>query len=129
MDIPLLAIYFLPPADGLPLFHAWLVTAKDVWHRGYEGHREILEIRLNDRVDLLDHGFRSFIPTKGLGRVSCILWAVLWSYFNRDSMDGDAKSDFIRPGLVSLKKLKPQAHHSYCLPKIGLKIVQKQFPK
>ena len=80
MDIPLLAIYFLPPADGLPLFHAWLVTAKDVWHRGYEGHREILEIRLNDRVDLVDHGFRSFIPTKGLGRVSCILWAVLWSY-------------------------------------------------
>ena len=73
MDIPLLAIYFLPPADGLPLFHAWLVTAKDVWHRGYEGHREILEIRLNDRVDLVDHGFRSFIPRKvwGVSPASC----------------------------------------------------------
>ncbi|CAK9074968.1 Uncharacterized protein SCF082_LOCUS36423 [Durusdinium trenchii] len=45
VDVPLLCILFQRPPDGLPLYHLWVAVAKDIWHRGYECWREVLEVK------------------------------------------------------------------------------------
>ena len=93
-----MCVCFKKPADGLPIFHSWVMTAKDILFRGYEGWREIPEVRLESDAKVPGEtlGFASVVPVKGLGRISIILWSLLWAYLQKDSMDEDAKSDFRR---------------------------------
>lgn len=42
--------------------------------------------------------YDSVVPVKGLGRASMILFGVVWTYINKDHLDDDEKSDFVRPG-------------------------------
>ena len=97
MDVPLLCILFQRPPDGLPLYHMWVAVAKDIWHRGYECWREVLEVKgVNFKPGSPMH-FHSVIAVKGLGRVSVIMWGVLWAYLHKDEMDCEMQTDFIRP--------------------------------
>lgn len=98
VDVPLLSILFERPADGLPLYHLWVAVAKDIWHRGYENWREVLEVKGVDFNPGSPMLFRSVIPVKGLGRISVILWGILWAYLHKDDMDCETISDFLRPG-------------------------------
>lgn len=100
VQIPVMALKFTKPVDGLPLLHLWLATAKDVWHRGFENWREPLEVKLvTDMNDITGTpmALHCLAPVKGLGRLSMILWAMLWTYLHKDNLDGDAKDDFVRP--------------------------------
>jgi hypothetical protein len=98
VDIPLMCLCFKKPADGLPIFHSWLMTAKDILFRGYEGWREIPEVRAESDAKVPGEtvGFASVVPVKGLGRMSIILWSLLWAYLHKDPMDAETKDDFRR---------------------------------
>ena len=94
--MPLLALKYEKPSEGWPLYHSWIGTAKDIFFRGYEAWREIVEVRLSQAPDgPLDYA--SVVPTKGLGRVSIILWAVFHSYVKlRGEMSQEQVTDFKR---------------------------------
>eukprot|EP00435_Cladocopium_sp_Y103_P057869 s1201_g20.t1 len=56
VDVPLLAMSFEKPVDGLPLYHSWLGSAKDIFFQGFENWREILEVRARSSADVASHG-------------------------------------------------------------------------
>lgn len=86
------------PPDGLPLYQEWLNTCQDLVRAGYESAREPIELCHSDPDGKVT--FLSLKVCKGLGRVSIIWFAVLFSYFKlRDSMTSAMKDDFCRPGL------------------------------
>lgn len=98
VDVPLMALTFQEPVDGLPLFHAWLGTAKGIYMEGFE-LREIIEVQtVGDLGTLSDQPmtFNGITAVKGLGRVSVILFGVIWTYMNKDSLDAETQSDFCR---------------------------------
>jgi hypothetical protein len=74
------------------------MTAKDILFRGYEGWREIPEVRAESDAKVPGEtvGFASVVPVKGLGRMSIILWSLLWAYLHKDAMDAETKDDFRR---------------------------------
>lgn len=100
IEMPVLGLLFRMPDDGLPIFHSWLATAKDIFHQGFEDWREMFEVRPVENQYPAGNvaGFQSVVPVKGIGRASIILWGILWGYLNKDSMDSECMSDFIRLG-------------------------------
>lgn len=92
-----MALNFQKPVDGLPIFHNWVSTAQDIFNRGFENWREIMEAKVADGAEPGNPmNFMTVVPVKGLGRVSILLWGVMWTYLNKDSMDIDEKEDFQR---------------------------------
>ena len=89
---------YVVPAEGLPLYHAWLETCKDLMFRGYEPFREVIEVKFVEGWkpgQPLDFG--CLIPTKGLGRVSMLLWCVMASYIHlRAEWTPGMQADFVR---------------------------------
>lgn len=70
------------PCDGLPMYEDWLGNATSIWALGYEPWREAVEIKpCGD--DVLGQTFwhKSVEATKGIGRVSVLLYTVWYSYF------------------------------------------------
>lgn len=96
IDVPVLAFKFKQPVDGLPLFHHWLSTAKGLYIEGYEALRELPEV--TTEVVLMGRymDYHTVSTVKGVGRLSIILFGITWTYLNKDTMDSEAKTDFVR---------------------------------
>ena len=95
---PVLALWLHKPSDGLPLLQEWLVTATDIVHGGFEGWRETIEVRCLDSSCLgkqMEYG--CFTPTKGVGRSSIILFAILYTFHNlKEKLSNEEIEDFAR---------------------------------
>lgn len=99
VQVPILAIWLSKPTDGLPLFQDWMVTAQDIFHQGYEGWRETVEVRCSD-----DSCFGSPVrygclsPTKGVARSSILMFGVLYTFHNlKEKLSVEETADFVRP--------------------------------
>jgi glycyl-tRNA synthetase alpha subunit len=69
------------PCDGLPMLEDWLTHAASIWAIGYEPWREAVEIKPTSQTVLGQHmGFADVEPTKGVGRISMLLFTVWYSY-------------------------------------------------
>lgn len=101
VDIPTLALNFERPVDGLPIFHSWLAVAKLIYYQGYEPLREIVEVRVHSSDDLSSVlgaplSFKCVTPVKGLGRMSIVLFGILWTYLHKDNLTAECLEDFCR---------------------------------
>ena len=98
-DVPLLAMCYTRPSDGLPIFHSWVMTAKDVLHRGFESWRCTAEVRpsLGTKPEG-PYNFECLDCVKGLGRLTIILFAVVYTYMHKRDMSEEMQADFTRPG-------------------------------
>ena len=76
LQVPILALWYSIPADGLPHLAYWINTATDVFNSGFEPHREILEVKERDST----RHMAKLEVTKGVGRASIILFALVWTY-------------------------------------------------
>ena len=102
IQVPALALWYTVPSDGLPHLAHWANTASDVLRLGYEAHREPLEVKKRDpgqHMAMLE-------VTKGAGRTSIILFALVWSYLEMGAAMSDAElRDFKRPaGYEQIRK-------------------------
>ena len=73
----------------------WLQHATSIWSCGYEAFRENIEIRVwND--DALGHplDIGKVTPVKGFGRVSILMFGIIWTYVNKEALTPDAEADF-----------------------------------
>lgn len=102
MDVPLLCLCFQRPVDGLPLLHSWLANGKDIYHQGFENWREVLEVqRLHEKDGAECAPWPRVLPTKGLGRVSIILFAIYYMYSHKELLaDDETRDHFIRQALI-----------------------------
>ena len=100
IDAPALAFSYALPVDGRPLLHAWLATAKDIYHRGFESWREPIEAKSVlsfDKTPGNPFDMGCLLATKGLGRISIILFGLTFTYLKlRASMTGEELVDFRR---------------------------------
>ena len=108
---PLLAIFMSKPSDGLPLYQPWCTVASDVFHTGFESWRGVIEVK-TDKVTGSDLDFGCTQATKGLGRLSVLLFGVLRTYLAyQHSLSDEQTNDFTRPGMqvwvVDLKQKQP----------------------
>ena len=91
VSVPLLAMRFEMPVDGFPLYHSWLSTCKGIYMSGFESHREIMEVKWANGQGCVPDGspisFSSVEAVKGIGRVSIILFGVVWTYLNKEQLD------------------------------------------
>ena len=114
IDVPLLAMLYKCPTEGLPILHSWVSVLKGILLSGFESWREMVEVKwVQDPVPLDQPlSYASILPVKGLGRVSMILWAVMFTYKNMDldAMGEASKSDFLRP-LREVPKINPTLSH------------------
>lgn len=109
--IPLMAFRYALPVDGLPIMHSWVVVLKDILFRGYEGWREIMEIKAVESP--MPYGqpmdFHVFEVMKGNGRISMIMWAIVHTYTSlRQTMTPEEQTDFRRWRPLKPKGLEPQ---------------------
>lgn len=74
--VPVLAMWYTMPADGLPHLAHWVNTASDIFSQGFESHRETIEVKVRDPTDHM----AKLEVSKGAGRASIILFALVWSY-------------------------------------------------
>lgn len=94
-----MAITLRKPEDNLPILEDWVTTARDIFAQGFEGHREIVELKLAKELAMgepLKHG--CFQPSKGFGRVSMLWFGVLWTWKKFGDMTATQSSDFLRWG-------------------------------
>ena len=98
VDIPVMCFAYELPPDGLPTWHSWVHTLQSIVAQGFEGWREVVEIKLNAGLDKqAPLSFASVKPVKGLGRVAVILFAIVHTYLlMREGLTEDLKADFIR---------------------------------
>ena len=99
----MLSFWFNLPSDGLPVLRDWLLTAEGVYFSEYESWREPFETE-SKTGDLLDLdgkplSFASLLATKGCGRMSVIMFGLIFTYLRlKDTMEPAQKEDFARPG-------------------------------
>lgn len=96
-ELPLLALCYRRPSEGLPLLQDWVSNARDIFSHGYERHRESIEVRHSSDMwpEVVDYG--SVIPVKGLGKISMLLFGLVFTYVNmRDSLTEAELGDFLR---------------------------------
>lgn len=81
ISVPLLSLALSTPVEGFSVLTDWLKTSADIWSAGYEPSREPIECRL-ESVDLVGCPLKpsSLIPTRGITRVSIVLFALMFSY-------------------------------------------------
>ena len=101
--MPLLALKYLLPSEGMPILHSWASTLKSILCQGYEPWREAIEVKsIKGPIPFGDKfGYSEVTPVKGLGRVSMILWSVVHTYVHCEQKleDDSYKADFLRPTL------------------------------
>ena len=99
MTIPVLALQYQLPVDGLPLLQDWVSNASDIYHHGFEAARESIEVRImgsDTWPNVLQFG--SLVPVKGLGKVSILFFGIVYTYIKlRETMTDDEGQDFQRP--------------------------------
>ena len=87
------------------------MTAHDIWHGGYEGWREPLEMIFRKEVPHAAHGsilcYASLSPTKGVGRAAVLWFGILYSFLVlKDSMSeeqlGDLKRQVRATGILGI---------------------------
>lgn len=97
MHVPFLALSYRKPVEGLPPLQAWINTALDLFHLGYETWREPLECRLKPGQEPgKPLGFCSLQVTKGLGRLSIMYFGLLWTFFKKNELTMEETQDFKR---------------------------------
>lgn len=105
--------------DGLPLFHSWLGNAKDIYHQGFENWREVLEVqKLEEKEGVECAQWPRVLPTKGLGRVSIILFAIYYTYSQKEFLaDDEVREQFIRHALS--KKITVRNLYTWQVSKVA----------
>ena len=98
-SVPFLAMTLLKPSDGFPLLQDWLTIATDIFHQGFEGWRECVEVRcLNGSSLGKPLQYACLTPTKGITRSSIIMFGILFTFYNfKDKMTDEEVNDFSRP--------------------------------
>lgn len=95
--LSLLCFRLQKPEDSWPICEDWLTTAQDIWGRGYESHREPIEIRSLTATAGEVIGCGQLTPNKGFGRVSILLFGILFTYMELWSqMSAEEVEDFTR---------------------------------
>ena len=97
ISAPLLVLAVHKVTEGWPVLTDWVRTAGDLYRSGYEAWREPIEVRAKDGSVLNSPMAPGcFIPTKGITRVSIILFGLVYSYkelklevVNNDEVQGD----------------------------------------
>lgn len=98
--MPLFVLALCEPSEGLPVFTDWIRTANDIWYNGYEVCRDNVEARPQSTA-LLGGPMQlsSLVPTKGITRVSIIMFGLVYTYQNlQKEMTDSVKADFARLG-------------------------------
>ncbi|CAK9000312.1 Midasin (Dynein-related AAA-ATPase MDN1) (MIDAS-containing protein) [Durusdinium trenchii] len=97
-SVPFLAMTLLKPSDGFPLLQDWLTIATDIFHQGFEGWRECVEVRCLDGSSLgKPLQYACLTPTKGITRSSIIMFGILFTFYNfKDKMTDEEVNDFSR---------------------------------
>lgn len=100
VQVPLLAVWYQRPCDGLPPLQNWINTASDVLHGGFESAREPIECKLRTHLAAgspLQLGCLQ--ATKGVGRLAVLYFGVLWTFLNLkvDAMKPEEIEDLQRP--------------------------------
>ena len=90
--VPLTALAYEMPSDGIPLFPTWRNNAMDIYWSGYDSLREPMECKERN----LSAAHWQLQCTKGLGRLSMILFGVFWTFLHKDDMSDGVKADFCR---------------------------------
>lgn len=90
--VPLTALAYEMPSDGIPLFPTWRNNAMDMYWSGYDSLREPMECKERN----LSAAHWQLQCTKGLGRLSMILFGVFWTFLHKDDMSDGVKADFCR---------------------------------
>ena len=80
------------PADGIPMFQTWKSLALGIYWQGYNSLREPLECR--ERDPTASHW--QLQCTKGLGRLSVILFGVFWTFLHKEDVKDPVMADFRR---------------------------------
>ncbi|CAK9002907.1 unnamed protein product [Durusdinium trenchii] len=97
LQVPLLGLWYRKPVDGFPPLQGWKNTALDLIRGGYESWREPMECKLKSGHT---HGapidFGALQVVKGLGRLSVLYFAVLWTFFNKNDLTPEQLADFER---------------------------------
>ena len=82
------------PSDGLPHMSYWQNNASDIYNIGFEAHREALEV--TPRQNAPKDAMAKYIVTKGLGRVSIVMFGLAWTFLNiAQNMTEEVEKDFI----------------------------------
>ena len=81
-EVPrILAFTAKMPCDGVPMLEDWLTHAASIWAIGFEPWREAVEIKPTTASQLgRAFGFANVEATKGVGRISMLLYTVWYSY-------------------------------------------------
>ncbi|CAJ1387015.1 unnamed protein product [Effrenium voratum] len=98
-ELSVLAFAVSQPADSWPIRDEWMVHARDIYANGYEIHREAVEIRMvaTHPVPGGNFGYGSVIPNKGFGRVTMLLFGILYTYQELwAKMSQEEQNDFRR---------------------------------
>lgn len=90
--VPLTALAYEMPSDGIPLFPTWRNNAMDMYWSGYDSLREPMECKERN----LSAAHWQLQCTKGLGRLSMILFGVFWTFLHKDDMSDGVQADFCR---------------------------------
>lgn len=103
----ILALWLERPPDGLPLFQDWFTIAHDIYHQGFEGWRETIEVALVDE-DILGKPatFGCLVPTKGMSRSFVLMFGVMYSFLKmKEDMSAAECLDFKRLAMALLQLL------------------------
>ena len=67
--------------EGYPVLEEWLTLGRDIFHGGWESHREAIEVRPTEKVaDGKPLEFASLLANRGFQRLSILMFGVLWTY-------------------------------------------------
>lgn len=95
--ISLFCITVRTPEDNLPILEDWVTNAVDIYAQGFEAHREVVEVKLIQELQLGDELKPGcMVPNKGFGRVAALWFGVLWTFKNMTEISGDQLNDFVR---------------------------------
>ena len=87
IHVPILCFKATLPSDGLPMLGDWVATAESIWSIGYEGFREAVEFQaLEFKLVGGPMDFASLMVSKGCGRVSVLLFSLVYTYLKLKDM-------------------------------------------
>ena len=98
-QVPITSFLLSKPEDDFPVMTEWRVHAESIFKMGFEAGRESVEVKVTDAKYLgrsLDVG--ALAPAKGFGRISILLFGILWTY-HQEALEEHVEKDFKeRPG-------------------------------
>lgn len=80
--------------------------ARDIFHGGWENHRGAIEARLTAKGKFGEPlTFGSLTPSKGFGRLSVLMFGLLYTYQNCQDMTSEEERDFARRKSFGIKHI------------------------